>query len=194
MANRHDWQTIRAHYVEGGTEGPDADPSKRVWPTLDDLALLYGVHPSTIYKRSAREHWPDQREQHQAQIDRERREALVRERGQRAASIDQRALSASEAGLALVGHRLGFVMAAQAQLEQGHRGAGIDAREQSSLALAAWRWVRVKDAVLGTPTAGEEPTLDEMEREQRVEETMLAATLAARAAAREQDEATLADG
>lgn len=191
---RIDWSAVRALYVEGETLDPDADPSKRNWPTLDELAATQGIHPTTVYRRSAKEHWPELRAQHQAQIDRARREALAHERGQRAAGIDQRALSSADAGLALIGHRLAFLVTTQARLGQGV-GAGIDVREQSSLALAAWRWVRVKDAVLGAPNGtGDEPTLDELEREQRVEETLLAATLAARAAAREQDDEALQTG
>lgn len=181
---RIDWSAIRSAYIEGSARDPDGDPNERVWPTLRALAETYGVSPFTVDKRSAAENWTKQRERHQSDVERARRERLVQERASRASTIDSRGLSSAEAGLALVGHRLAFMLRRAQQQPADQAGADRNARELSSLALAAWRFVRVKDAVMGVPQPDEQADEATLEREQRLDEELLAARVALRAAER----------
>lgn len=180
----HDWTAIRAAYIEGRAENPDGDPTRRVWPTLDELAALHGVHSRTIRGRSAREQWPAQREQFQLDVERRAREQHAAARADAIASIDQRGLNASEAGLAMVGHRLSHLLRTAQQQPATQRAADVHARELSTLGLAAWRFVRVKDAVLGTLSLADVPDDAAIEREQQLGEELLAAKVAMRHAER----------
>lgn len=181
---RRDWPTIRREYVEGRAANPDSDPLARVWPTLDELATLHGVHPTTVERRSARESWGRQREQFQLDVEKQARERSAKERADMIGTIDSRGLRASDAGLAMVGHRLAFLLRRAGSQPADGRGADLHARELSSLGLAAWRFVKIKDAVLGTVSLSDEPDEATVEREQQLGEEMLAARLALRHAER----------
>lgn len=185
---KNDWQTIARQYIEGRAENPDSDPLARVWPTLEEVAVLYGLHASTVERRSAREAWPRQREQFQLNVERQARERHAKARADSIGSIDTRGLAASESGLALVGHRLAHLMRSIGTQTVTQRGADLHARELSTLGLAAWRFVRVKDAVLGTVSFSDEPDEATVEREQQLGEELLAARLALRHAERLADE------
>lgn len=193
---RYDWPTIRAEYIEGRAQNPDSDPTKRVWPTLDEIATLHGIPVRTVEGRSRRESWVQQREQFQLDVERQAREHAARERSETVGSIDSRGLRAADAGLAMVGHRLAFLLRRSGQQPPDGRGADLHARELSTLGLAAWRFVRVKDAVLGTLSLVDEPDEATVEREQQLGEELLAARVALRVAERmadEQDEEGLLD-
>lgn len=179
-----DWLTIRRAYVEGRAEDPDSDPTKRVWPTLEELSILHGLHVRTVERRSRDEHWGQQREQFQLDVERQARERNAKERADQIGSIDGRGLRAADAGLAMVGHRLAHLLRNVGTQTPTQRGADLHARELSTLGLAAWRFVRVKDAVLGTLSLVDEPDEATVEREQQLGEEMLAARLALRHAER----------
>lgn len=188
---RIDWPLLRKHYVEGTAVNPDGDPDARNWPSIDELAALHGVNRGTVGRRSSREHWPQQREQLQIEVDRRRRERLADERASQAANVDRRGLSAADAGLALVGHRLAFMLQRAQQQPANGRASDLHARELATLGLAAWRFVRTKEAVLGSPTSDEPVSDAQLEREQRVEEELLAARMALRSADRLRDDDAL---
>lgn len=179
-----DWLSIRRAYVEGRAQNPDSDPLARVWPTLEELAILHGLHVRTVERRSRDEGWIRQREQFQLDVEKQARERTAAERAAAVGSIDTRGLSAADAGLAMVGHRLAHLLRNANAQAQTQRGADLHARELSTLGLAAWRFVRIKDAVLGTLSLVDEPDDAIVEREQQLGEEMLAARLALRHAER----------
>lgn len=182
MSTRPDWPAVRAAYVEGHATDPDADPNARTWPTLEEVAALHGVSYRAVAQHSSRERWPALREEFQRQVDEERRRLLAEDRGRKVASIDGRALTSADAGLALVGRRLGLLV--RTETDRGNdAGKGVDAAELAALGLAARRWVQVKDMVIGKAV---EDVPDEavQERDQRVAEQVLAAKLAEHVAER----------
>lgn len=181
---RTDWSSIRSAYVEGRATDPDSDPLARIWPTLDELATLHGLHARTVERKSRDERWGHQRDTFILDVEKQARERNAKQRADMVGSIDQRGLRASDAGLAMVGHRLAFLLRRAGTQPPDGRGADLHARELSTLGLAAWRFVRVKDAVLGTLSLSDEPDDATVEREQQLGEEMLAARLALRHAER----------
>lgn len=178
-ARRNDWPTLRAAYVEGHIIDPQRDPYSRAWPTLEEVSTLHGVAFNTVRRRAAQEGWTTQREEFQAEVERERRRWLIEQRVEQATRVDDRGLSSAEAGLALVGMRLTLILAQQQQLPQPERGRGVDGRELAGLGLAAKRFIDVKAHIMGQPATSPDETLDELERQERVETRSLAADLAA---------------
>jgi len=55
-SRRYDWETIRSEYVTGSDQ-----------VTLEGLAAKHGPRVDTVRRRSAREHWVAQREEHRRQ-------------------------------------------------------------------------------------------------------------------------------
>lgn len=182
------WDELRAGYVEGTAVDPDGDPTKRSWPSLDDVARLFGVNPTTVRKMSAKEHWADQREAFQIETERVRRQRLAEQRADQALRVDERGLDAAEAGMNLIGTRLGALIRAEPE-NVADRGKSLDASELAALGLAAKRMLDVKAAVMGGGAATVIESLDELERQARVEEALLAAELAAHIASRRAEEA-----
>lgn len=176
---RRNWREIRASYVEGLATDPDGDPSQRSWPTLQEVADLHGVSVSHMKHRAAKEKWTEARDEYQAELDALRRRTLLQERADRSVRVDDRALTASEAALSLVGIRLTRLVNLQRNMTADQRGGGIDARELAQLGLATKRFVDVKAHVMGQPSTTPEAELDEMERRQRIEERNLAESMAA---------------
>lgn len=189
-----DWQTIRAAYVEGRAEDPDGDPGKRLWPTMAEVAATHGVSESRTAHRAASEHWVELRERFQGEMDEARRRATIEMRAGAAAGIDRRALTAAEAGLALIGQRLTFLVQEESKAARADAGKGVSAAELANLGLAAKRWVQVKGEVMGQPAPEELADEAALERDQRVGESLLAARLAEHVAARAQDLDESVDG
>lgn len=188
MARRLPWDEMRAAYVMGAAIDPDRDPHRRTWPTLDEVAQLFGASPGMVRTRSGRERWPEQREAFQADAEAARRRWLIDDRAERAGRVDERSLQVAEAGMALVGTRLTVIIRAQDGHVPDLRGIGIDARELAALGLAAKRFTDVKAHVMGQPSTAPEDTLDELERAARVEERKIAEELAAFLAERRAEE------
>jgi hypothetical protein len=180
---RHDWPVIRAAYVEGRAVSPDGDPAERIWPTLGEVAEMFGVSPSRLGHKSADEHWPDQRERFQADVEQQRRLLAVQERSSQSGKVDSRAMANTEAALALVGVRLTYLVNAQRQAGADQGKTGISSSELANLGLATRRWLQVRDMVMGRPT---EEFADEvtLERDLRVGEALVAARLAEHVAQR----------
>lgn len=177
MAQRVDRAAIRASYVEGVAKDPDGDPTDRVWPSLDEVATLHGISRTTVIRRSMAEHWPDLRKEFQANVETERKRRFIEQRGEQAAALDRRALTNAEGGMALIGMRLTSLIVHEADKPERDRGRSLDGRELASLGLAARRWLQVKAAVLGQPDL-DTPSIDELERQALVAETLVAARLA----------------
>lgn len=188
---RHDWAAIRAHYIEGIPTNPDGHNDERSWPTLDEVATLNGVNAPMLRNHAAREGWVRQREEHQRNVEQARRARLVTERAEQAAGIDHRAMSAADAGLALVGHALAYRIRQQTDpgLPAADRGKAVSASELAAFGLAARRWVQVKEAVFGR-SLGDGDDLTDAERDdrdQQVVERVLAAQVAENLLRRRED-------
>lgn len=189
MAPRVPWDAVRASYVEGTAHDPDGDPNTRTWPTLAEVAALHGIGLRSVTRRSSTEGWPAKRDEYQREVDEERRRLVVADRAAKVASIDKRGLTSADAGLALVGRRLEFIVRKEQARPADEIGAGVDPRDLATLGLAARRWVQVKDAVMGRPSPDEVPDDATQERDQRVAEAVLAARLAEHREARAADQA-----
>jgi hypothetical protein len=194
MARRLPWDEMRAAYVMGAAIDPDRDPHRRSWPTLDEVAQLFGASPGIVRTRSGNEGWVAQREQFQAESETARRRWLIEDRAERATRVDDRSLQVAEAGMALVGTRLTVIIRAQEGQVPDLRGLTVDARELAALGLAAKRFVDVKAHVMGQPSTAPEDSLDELERRQRVEERKIADELAAFLEERRAEAAADVDG
>jgi hypothetical protein len=177
MAVRHDWGPVRERYVTGMAVDPDGDPAARSWPTFAEVAALFGIPEGTVHQRATAERWTEQRDQYRLDVEQERRRRLRDEHAGKALQVDRRGLSAAEAGLALVGQRLEWLIGQERARVGSDRGAGVPAGELAALGLAARRWIQVKAAVLGA-TLSDEATSDDLERELRVGEQTVAAQLA----------------
>jgi hypothetical protein len=180
----HDWPAIKAAYVEGRAQSMDGDPSERIWPTLGDVAEAFGVSPSRLGHKSAAEHWPEQREQFQTDVEQARRLLAVQERSAQSGNVDSQAMANTEGALALIGVRITHLVNGQRNLAPADQGAaGVSSTELANLGLATRRWLQVRDMVMGRPA---EDFTDELtlERDLRVGEALVAAQLAAHVAAR----------
>lgn len=186
---RINWHELRGAYVHGSLIDAQRDPFGRSYPTLEEVATVHGVAPSSVNRRAAAEGWVELREDFQAEVERERRRHLIEERTGRSTRIDDRGLSAAEAGLALIGMRLTRLVNSQTEQPTDARGMGIDARELSGLGLAAKRFIDVKAHVMGQTATAPEESLDELERQQRVAERQVAEDLAAFIAERQAERA-----
>jgi hypothetical protein len=176
---RVNWPQVRAAYIEGHIIDPQRDAFTRAWPTLEEVAALHGIHHGTVEVRAAREKWLDQRQTFQTDVEQARRRWLVENRTERVSRIDDRGLSDAEAGLALVGMRLTHLLHAEQSQPETQRGRAVDARELSALGLAGKRFLDMKAQIMGQPLTAGEQTVDELERQARVEELKLAEELVA---------------
>lgn len=184
---RIDWGHWRDVYVLGLAVDADGDPNERSWPTLDEVAVLAGCSDAAVKERSRREGWVRLREEHRLEVEQERRRVLVAEQAQRAASIDRRGLTVADAGLALVGQRLTWLVQRERLLAAQDRGRTVPTGELAALGLAARRWLQVKQAVLGQALDLDDETL--VERELALGEREVAARLAEHVARRSSDDA-----
>ena len=194
MSRRLNWHEIRAAYVEGAIVDSARDAFLRSYPTMDEIAVIYGVHVSSVRRRAAEQHWSEQRDAFQADVDAARRRSIIERRGDQSERLDDRGLSSAEAGLALVGMRLTWLIRRETVLPTGgqrpeqDRGVNVDARELTALGLAAKRFVDVKAQILGQTATSAEASVDELERELVVEDRRLAEELVAWIEQRQADE------
>ena len=194
MSRRLNWHEIRAAYVEGGIVDAQRDAFSRTYPTQEEVATLYGVAVTSVRRRAGDERWLDLREAFQGEVEAQRRRSIIERRGDQSERLDDRGLSSAEAGLALVGMRLTWLIRRETVLPNGgarpeaDRGVTVDARELTALGLAAKRFVDVKAQILGQSATSAEATVDELERELVVEDRRLAEELVAWIEQRQADE------
>lgn len=168
---RPDWYRLRSTYVEGIT-GPQ---DERIWPTLEDIADTNGLSLQTVKAHSRTGGWQEEREAFRAELDAERRAAIFEGRKDQLVKIDERALSAAEGGIALVGTAItALVNAVVSAQKAGGTTPRIDGRELSALGLAGKRFMEVKAAAVGQVVASERETLDDIEMAARRVEQELA--------------------
>lgn len=177
MPKNYPWDRIRATYIEGAAVDPDGQPFHRNWPTMEEVATLYGISYGTVRSRARKEKWTEQREAFVVEVEQQRRQWMVEQRAERSIRVDDRGLQVAEAGMALVGIRLTRLVNAENDRLDADRGQALDARELAGLGLAARRFLDVKAHVMGQSLLAEEP-LDALERRQVVEERKLADELA----------------
>lgn len=182
---REDWPTLRSEYIEGiVTDG------QRRYPTLEDVAQRNGVHPSSVRKKAAEEHWTDERVGFQQRIEHARQTNLVRQIAEMGADFDVASMRAARAGMSIVSARLSELggMAHRRTeglrlIEQGSADAATlrlppppNADEVARLARAASDWydlgarARGDVALMGSaPTIDAESAEAEDERDERTE-------------------------
>ena len=188
MSKRFNWHIIRAAYIEGGIADETRDAFARIYPTLEEVATLHGASLFTVRNKAASEHWIEQREAFQIEVENARRRSIIERRGDQSERLDDRGLSSAEAGLALVGMRLTWLIQREQREQESQRGVNVDARELTALGLAAKRFVDVKAQILGQSATSAEATVDELERELVVEDRRLAEELVAWIEQRQADE------
>lgn len=98
---REDWPTLRSEYIEGIV----VDGTRR-YPTLEDVSQRNGLHPSTVRKKAAEEHWTDERVAFQQRVEQTRQHALMRQIGEMGADFDVASMRAARAGMSIVSARL----------------------------------------------------------------------------------------
>lgn len=171
QTSRPDWYRLRSTYVEGIT-GPN---DERIWPTLEDIADTNGLAFQTVKAHSRQGAWQEERETFRAELDAERRRAIFEARKDQLVKMDERALSAAEGGLALVGTAITALVNSVVRAQQANTTAPrIDGRELSALGLAGKRFMEVKAQAVGQVVASEQETLDDIEMAQRRVEAELA--------------------
>lgn len=149
----YDWEAPTTTYIEGRAVDPDGDPLARIWPTLADIAVEYGIPVSTVRHRSAQYDWQGQRDEFISGVEAERKRLVITKTGAVAARIDNAALHAAEAGTRLLSRRLERMARAEAeaQARDGDRaiGAHVDAQEVNQISLGLYRMQRVRAVATG---------------------------------------------
>lgn len=161
---KHDWEAVRSAYCEG--IGTDEDPLSRTWPSLNEVAQRFQITSSQVRDRSAREHWPEQRQAYQQQLATTRMQRRAIELSREAVEFDAKALSTAKLGMAMVTARISEI-ARLVQLHQGRRAmalerlqqglpvqtedllSAIDSRELDTLARAGLQWHQLGQKALG---------------------------------------------
>lgn len=163
---RIDWPRVRRTYIDG-LPGPKG-VTDRVYPTLNEVAEYHGINASSVRQRAAAEHWTDDREAAQLELDAQLRERRARTRADALTAIDDRAIAAGRMGLELVGRRLAEIAEAvernASRPERDRAPTVIDAREVDALSKAAQGWYSLTVRSLGidpeTGGTGARPTTD----------------------------------
>lgn len=101
VAESDQWPTMRAAYVEGLSEN-----GRVTWPTLNEVAVIGGIHASNVRQRAAVENWVEARATFQRQVDEERQAARAHEMARLGADLDIRVLRAAATGLGIAEGRL----------------------------------------------------------------------------------------
>ncbi len=151
MAKQLDWEGIRRAFVEGVVD----DTGLLRYPTLVELGLLFNATPDHIGRRAKTDNWEQQRTEHTARSQVERRRAMASDLVAQYEAINEHAVRVSLAGQALVERRLDRLTAqanaitaaaiASGDAQEGEDpGADIlDSITMQRLARAEDVWVRV---------------------------------------------------
>lgn len=148
----YDWPAIKKTYVEG-TKLPD----RHDWPSLEAVALQFGVPSNRVREKSAQQGWRAERTQWQHQLEQTRRQARAAAMTQEATNLDNHALTAAKTGLQLCQARLVEIgQAAQAARAGSNPGApssggAIDALEMTRLGQAVDLFHKIGLRAVGDP-------------------------------------------
>lgn len=114
-----------------------------------ELSQVHGCPYDTLRKRAAREKWSEAREEYRQALDLERARLVGEQHAKAAANVDRQALSAAQAGLALINRRLARIGRREAAADDQDSGRHVDMGEMNQAALGVYRWVRVRAMVTG---------------------------------------------
>lgn len=162
----YDWGPIRTEYIEGiPRDGSDLD---REYPTLQDIAEKYGIHPQTVRGRAASEHWTEQKNAFSMKVTQKRQQARAKELAKNAAGFDEKSYKAAELGVNLIMTRLAEIgqevarrkpirdramerlASGQALERKEDLYSGVNYREMEGLAGALDRFQNIGMRALGT--------------------------------------------
>ena len=99
---RYEWQRVRIEYVQGRQNGDGT----LEWPTLEQLALEYGIAPNTVRSRAAREQWTERRNDFATVLQQKIREKTLEQLAEKASQLDLQAFSVARAMLILAAREL----------------------------------------------------------------------------------------
>ena len=98
---KHDWRLVRIQYVQG----KDSDSAVE-WPTLEQLAHEYGIPPTTVRSRAARENWKAQREECATILKQKTVEKTLLHLADKASQLDVQAFSVARGMFVVAARRL----------------------------------------------------------------------------------------
>lgn len=93
---KHDWPTIKRHYVEGWEKAADADiPWPTIhWPSMEELGASFGIAASRVRDNAGKGNWAEERGAFVAQTGRKRAELVASARAAEAVKFDAKVYSA----------------------------------------------------------------------------------------------------
>lgn len=140
----YDWPAIKRRYVEGHPASDGSGVTE--WPSLDAVALHYGLPAARVREKSAIEGWVGARQKWQAQMEATRQQARANALAKSATEVDTGALNASKLGLqlcmAVLRDRARVVQEQQQSGATGNR-ITVSSLELSRLAQAVDLWHRI---------------------------------------------------
>lgn len=161
---KYDWEAARALYVDGKRNGDGL-----TLLTLQEVGEELGIPPVRVREKSAREHWPKQREQRQIEVAAKRSRERTKELAKSSVEFDSNAFRTAQLGLTMVQARIVEISQefksrserkkdVLARIERGEEiddldveYRSLDARELETLGRAAETWQRVGKNALGEP-------------------------------------------
>lgn len=145
-SRRYDWPAVKKHYVEGVKH-----PDRHEWPTLDETARHFDIHPPRVRERSAAEGWRGERQQWMSQVEATRRQARAAALAKTGLDLDNKALDSSKLGLQLCYAELTMTAQAVQEARSSGRPVRLDALQQTRLAQAVDLWHRIGQRAIGDP-------------------------------------------
>ena len=95
MPYKHDWDKLKAEYVEGISDGE----GNIRFPTLQDISVRNKVSESTLRKQSANDDWANERNIFRSRLEQKRREQKSELLAGKASAFDGTVFRAAELGL-----------------------------------------------------------------------------------------------
>ena len=158
-----DWLEVRIQFVQG----VEQEDGSRTWPTITDLAKMYNLNTATMYAKSSKERWTEQRTEYQGSLELAKRQARVTDVRKKAQDLDESAYRISKLGAAIVTRRLAEIAEDQTLHAQTRKEAidrvkaggildaealasSIDARELDALSKAGMAFMQLGQKALGT--------------------------------------------
>lgn len=173
--SKYPWEDVRRDYCEGIQRDPDNDPLDIQWPTLEEVARKYNIPPTTVFARSSRERWANQKKSIVLQTNIRRRRDREKKLAKEGIQFDTNVLAMSKLGINIVLKRLVEISKSSQQREgmaelmmaAAERGevidlssmggmADFDAKELEQLSNAAAKFEELGRRILGDPAATSE--------------------------------------